>query len=135
MKHILLLVSITLITGCSTMINGTSQKLTVIPQNGQSIAVDVIHGDKKYSTSIPTEITLYPGDIQGSIQVITKGDCVSPQSIVVRKELADAYWLNLFNLFGFIVDEATGAMWQYPEKATIQVNLSHDCLSKLAAPN
>lgn len=43
------------------------------------------------------------------------------QKLVLRREVDDLYWINVYNLFGFLVDFATGAMWDYgPKTAQLQ---------------
>jgi hypothetical protein len=53
----------------------------------------------------------------------------------LRKELADYYWLNIFNGVGFFVDYATGAMWKYPESAQIRTYRKDHCGETAASLN
>lgn len=121
------------VSGCSTLINGTSQEVTIVGGNFQSTEIEIVQGTNMKQSSIPAWIQLYPEDKNAAITVTTKGDCVSPYSVVLRREIATAYWLNIFNIVGFFIDDATGAMWQFPDSAIIQVSKDHQCLADLAA--
>ena len=42
-----------------------------------------------------------------------------PSYTIVRKRVADPYWLNILNIHGFYIDYFSGGMWNYENRLTI----------------
>ena len=122
-----------LLSGCSTMINGTNQEIVISSDNYEVSDIEIVQGKHKTDTTIPAWMTLYPEDKNMPIIVTTQGECVHSKSTTLRKSISKSYWLNIFNIVGFFIDDATGAMWQYPERTRIQVRKDYQCILGLAA--
>jgi hypothetical protein len=133
MKHLIAIVLTALLSGCSTMINGTSQEIVISSDSYEVSDIEIVQGKNKTETSIPAWVTLHPEDKGSPIIVTTEGKCVHSESTTLRKGVAKSYWLNIFNIVGFFIDDATGAMWQYPERTRIQVRKDYQCILGLAA--
>ncbi len=131
MKKILTSIAVVVLTGCSTMINGTDQTIKIsgpkyIPDL-YNAKVEIKSDTLTYTRSLPAQISVYPESKKLPLTITTVSDCLIDESITIRKELASAYWLNVFNGFGFFVDYATGAMWQYPEETLFHVQRRDLC--------
>ncbi len=135
MKKILALTSVLSMAGCSTLMNGTSQEINVTTFTLQNSDIKVESSDTEYVDTLPATLHIYPSDKKLPLTITTLGECVQPNKVTLRKELADYYWLNALNGFGFFVDYATGAMWQYPESAQIEVHSKEYCVDKTASLN
>lgn len=133
MKHLIAIVLTALLSGCSTMINGTSQEIVISSDSYEVSDIEIVQGKNKTDTTIPAWMTLYPEDKSMPITVTTQGECVHSKSTTLRKSVAKSYWLNIFNIVGFFIDDATGAMWQYPESTQIHVSKDYQCIRGLAA--
>ena len=112
--------------------NGTSQKITIGSDSYLSSEIEIVQGNNKQRSSIPEWITLYPEDKYVPIKITTIGECIRPKSHILRREVAGAYWLNVFNIVGFFIDDATGAMWQYPDEVILEVSRDHECFMNMA---
>ena len=129
----LVILTLTLLaTGCSTILNGTSQKVTIGSDSYLSSEIEIVQGNKKQLSSIPEWITLYPEDKYVPIKITTTGECIRSKSHILRREVAGAYWLNVFNIVGFFIDDATGAMWQFPDEVILEVSRDHECFMNMA---
>jgi len=109
------------------MFNGTSQTIKASTSSFQNSNIQVTSPTGQYVKSLPSELHIPPVEHKLPITVTTIGDCIKPNTVVVYKELADSYWLNILNGIGFFIDYATGAMWQYPESVKIGIYRKDHC--------
>jgi hypothetical protein len=127
MKKVLCFITIVGLTGCSTILNGTNQKISVTSTNHDSENIKVTSSNIEYIETLPATLHAHPGDRKAPITISTIGNCINHSQIILRTKLADSYWLNAFNGIGFFIDYATGSMWQYPETAQIEVRRKDYC--------
>jgi len=118
------------------MINGTDQTINI---SGPTYIPDVYNAKVEiksdiatYNSQLPTQIAVYPESKKFPITITTLSECLTKKTVIIRKELASTYWLNVLNGFGFFVDYATGAMWQYPEQTLINTQRIDFCDDKTA---
>jgi len=127
MKKVLSFIVMFGLTGCSTMFNGTNQKINVTATNLDSENIKVTSSNIQYIETLPATLHTHPSDRKPPITISTIGDCINPGQIILRTKLADSYWLNVLNGIGFFIDFATGSMWQYPEAVQIEVRRKDYC--------
>ncbi len=132
MKKVITGLAILAISGCSTMINGTSQSIALMSNDFENIDIKVQAVNQRVSNRLPANLPVYAGNAKAPITVTISQSCYEPTSVTLRKELADSYWLNVFNGIGFFVDYATGAMWQYPEEVVVRVSKIGYCTEETA---
>lgn len=133
MKKLIAIALTASLSGCSTMINGTSQEIVISSDSYELSDIEIVQGKNKTDTTIPAWMTLYAEDKGVLITVTTQGECVHSESTTLRKSVAKSYWLNIFNIVGFFIDDATGAMWQYPERTRLHVSKDYQCMLGLAS--
>ncbi len=98
----------------------------------ENIDIKVQAVNQRVSNRLPANLPVYAGNAKAPITVTISQSCYEPTSVTLRKELADSYWLNVFNGIGFFVDYATGAMWQYPEEVVVRVSKIGYCTEETA---
>ena len=127
MRNVLLGSAIIGLAGCSTLINGTQQTITVTSLNYNNSKIQIETPSNKSIEVLPAQLYIYPSDKKPPLTITTIGNCIKPDKVILRKQLADHYWLNIFNGVGFFVDYATGAMWQYPKSTKIHTYRKDHC--------
>ena len=127
MRIALLTSTLLALTGCSTIINGTHQTITITSLNYNNSNIQIESSSNKSIKALPAKLDIYPSNEKPPLTITSIGNCIKPDKVILRKQLADHYWLNIFNGVGFFVDYATGAMWQYPASAEIHTYRKDHC--------
>ena len=93
-------------SGCATLFSGTSQSLQVTSE--PSGARVFVNGSLAGNT--PTMITMKKGD---PVTIVGQYPGLPDATVVVGKQVDTMAVLNLFDLFGWLIDMSTGAMWKF----------------------
>ena len=133
MKKILVcIVTISSLSGCSTMFNSGSQMITALPPSNQKNVEVIAHSTNgSFNTTLPTVITAESSYEPVSISVVDK--CYAPTSVQVNKHITPSFWTNIFSPVGFVVDLITGRYWKYDSTLTIPLQHIPNC-TKLKNP-
>lgn len=122
MKKILLMsviLSSLLLTGCSTLMNGTSHSLTV----NSNIQHAKVYVNEVYKGETPINLDLATDEKTYTIRI--EADGYIPYTEVLQRKASGWVWGNIFlgGLIGLGVDMATGGLYVY-EKDNITGNLT-----------
>lgn len=122
MKKILLMsviLSSLLLTGCSTLMNGTSHSLTV----NSNIQHAKVYVNEIYKGETPINLDLATDEKTYTIRI--EADGYIPYTEVLQRKASGWVWGNIFlgGLIGLGVDMATGGLYVY-EKDNITGNLT-----------
>ena len=121
MKKILLIAILSsfLLSGCSTIMNGTSHSLTVNSsvQRAKVYVNEIYKGETPISLDLPTDEKTYTIKIEA--------DGYIPYIEVLQRKASGWVWGNIFlgGLIGLGVDMATGGLYVY-EKDNVTGNLT-----------
>lgn len=121
MKKILLIAILSsfLLSGCSTIMNGTSHSLTVNSnvQHAKVYVNEIYKGETPISLDLPTDEKTYTIKIEA--------DGYIPYIEVLQRKASGWVWGNIFlgGLIGLGVDMATGGLYVY-EKDNVTGNLT-----------
>jgi len=117
-RLVLILVLAPVLSGCATIIGGTSQLLTV---NANVAGAEVFFNDSLLGTT-PLTARVQRGK-EGILRVRAEG--YMPYQIAVNKKISTLFWVNIFSggSFGSSTDYSTGAMYEY-EPSTFMVSLT-----------
>ena len=118
------------LAGCSTILNGTTQSINVATSSLDIENVIIESSGIHYRETLPTTLHIDSIDKNYPITISTTGNCINPNKIKLRKQIAHTYWLNAFNGFGFFIDYATGSMWQYQDEVRFDVRRKDYCQEK-----
>jgi hypothetical protein len=133
LKSLAAITSILCLTACSTMFNNGSQSLMLNASDGtQGIKVNVAGPDGAYPTTLPATLATAKSSFQ-DLSVTVTDKCYDATTTKVAKSITPSYWANILNGWGFVIDWATGAMWNYNNNTSVIVNKKDSCSSKVAA--
>mgnify|MGYP004280068681 CR=1 FL=1 len=107
------------------MFNSGTQSFQVRASNSAKIKVNVTTPDGSYDASTPVTIVSSPSTFK-DVQVRVIDECYNPIVVKVNKGVAPSYWANIFNIYGFIIDPFTGAMWDYDTQTNLPVSKNED---------
>ena len=131
-KSVITVTASLLLGGCSTLMNGTDQVVTVDNYYNEPEKIKVFTPQMDYVDRMPTRVHISSGVSSGDYFVRLANDCADGQMIRVPKDVRASYWLNIFNVVGFFVDYTTGAMWEYPETLHMPTSRSQNCQNQTA---
>ncbi|MFA6165874.1 MAG: PEGA domain-containing protein [Gemmatimonadaceae bacterium] len=106
-----------MVSGCATLIGGTSQTLTV----NSNVAGAEVYLNQTFLGKTPLTAEVKRGQT-GVLKVNAAG--YQPYAIAINKKISTMFWVNIFSggSFGSSTDYATGAMYEY-EPSTYMVSL------------
>jgi hypothetical protein len=133
MKNIIIIALLIMASGCSTLMNGTDQAVKIDNHFNVKEPIKVYTPHSEYLDIMPTRINISSGVQSGQYSIKLDNGCSYEQKLNLNKTLRGSYWLNLFNVFGFFVDYATGAMWAYPEKVYMATSGGTICKQNVAS--
>lgn len=121
------------VSGCSTIFNSGSQSIMATASNGKPVKALITTPSGSYSAQLPSTIVTEPSSFN-PVKISVQDDCYEPTEYNVNKTIAPSYWANLFNVYGFLIDPFTGAMWKYNSAASVPVtekkNGNSNCVPK-----
>jgi len=93
-------------SGCATLLSGTSQSLQVSSEPpGARVFVN-----GSLAGNTPTMITMKKGD---PVTIVAQYPGLPDATVVLGRQVDTMAVLNLFDLFGWLIDMSTGAMWKF----------------------
>lgn len=127
--RIVLLSSLVLLSGCSTMFNNGSQTMMVRGADSEEgVKVEIQSSDGVYPTKLPATVVASPSN-QG-VQITVTDKCYDRTVTNVKKRVTPSYWANILNIYGFGIDWATGDMWKYDNNTTVLLRKKESCANK-----
>ncbi len=112
--------------GCATLNNQGSQ--TLIAKAGDQrtgVKIEVVTADGSYLSSLPS--TVVGRSSWTGIEIKVIDPCYDATSFAVPKSLHRAFWANLFFIYGFLIDPATGYLWDYEDRVEVPVRRKASC--------
>jgi hypothetical protein len=110
-----------MVTGCATIISGTSQLMTVNANvDGAEVHLLTEEGDRLLGTTPLT--TRVKRGYEGTLRVTAEG--YRPYESALNKKINSVFWVNILSggVFGSTTDYTSGAMYEY-EPSTYMVSL------------
>lgn len=104
-----------LLGGCSTILNGSTQKINVATEGGKKYAA-LVDG-VKYDVPAVIEVKRENKD-----KIISLQECPD-QKTLLHKEVSGTFFVNILSggAFGSTTDYASGDMWKYePDNVTVK---------------
>lgn len=132
MKVIIITALAVMLSGCSTLINGTDHVVIIDNYYNEKERIKLNTPYSSHVDTMPAMLYISGGVQSGGYSIRLESECYNQQSLSINKTLRGSYWLNLFNVVGFFVDYATGAMWEYPAKVHMPMSKNETCASDIA---
>jgi len=122
MRQIIALALLALLPGCATIIEGSSQSVTVAT-TPPGAHCDVSRAGEHLGTVDPTPGSLHLDKSKNDITVACKETGYQPASVTETPKFVGTTFGNIVagGLVGVAVDAATGANYVYPEQVKVQL--------------
>lgn len=119
-KRTLFLSSLLLLSSCSSMMDGSMQKVSYVANGASDARCTIVVGDNsyKYTVSPPQTIWIYKSAEDMNIDCSAQGGRMA--RLKVKSVLAGSTFTNVLNgTLGAVYDAETGAMFKYPSEVVI----------------
>ena len=128
MKKILIFALAITVSGCASIIDGTSQNINLMPNVSDKVPATVVTSDGEQKVTLPTVIHTDKSK-KDIIVNIDENSCYEASTQAVQSSIDPVILGNLITggVFGSTTDFATGAAWEYDKSAIIHVNKKDTC--------
>ena len=107
--------SAVLVTGCSTVYCGTQQTIPIKSKpGGAQVTVYNEYNEPVFKGVTPCHVVLdrkTADDQTANYRVAIQAEGYEPYQVVLVGKVTRAYFANVMNFVGFIIDPITGGMW------------------------
>ena len=127
-KIFFLLLALAGLSGCATIVKGSSQTMNISTPNGKQANVVVTGKNGTIPVLIPQALSVNTSS--GDIVInVTEAECVLPSTTIVKPRLSSWFFGNIIfgGLLGSTTDAATGSAWEYDSNIMVNVASKDDC--------
>ena len=127
-KIFFLLLALAGLSGCATIVKGSSQTMNISTSNGKQANVVVTGKNGTIPVLIPQALSVNTSS--GDIVInVTEAECVLPSTTIVEPRLSSWFFGNIIfgGLLGSTTDAATGSAWEYDSNIMVNVASKDDC--------
>ena len=127
-KIVLSLTGIMLLSGCSTIIEGSTQTVNISTGMDKQIHAVITSSGGTMPVILPQALAVNKSSNDLVIN-IKDGNCVLPSTTIVKSHLNPWFWGNIIfgGLIGSTTDSASGAAWEYDNNILVNVALKDGC--------
>lgn len=117
-----------LLSGCSTIIEGSKQTVNISTGMDKQIRAVVTSSDGTMPVMLPQAVAVDKSSNDIVINIKDSG-CVLPSTTIVKSHLNPWFWGNIIfgGLLGSTTDSVSGAAWEYDNNILVNVALKDDC--------
>lgn len=119
---------IMLLSGCSTIIEGSTQTVNFSTGMDKQIHAVITSSGGTMPVILPQALAVNKSSNDLVIN-IKDGNCVLPSTTIVKSHLNPWFWGNIIfgGLIGSTTDSASGAAWEYDNNILVNVALKDGC--------
>lgn len=119
---------IMLLSGCSTIIEGSTQTVNFSTGMDKQIHAVITSSGGTIPVILPQALAVNKSSNDLVIN-IKNGNCVLPSTTIVKSHLNPWFWGNIIfgGLIGSTTDSASGAAWEYDNNILVNVALKDGC--------
>ena len=127
-KIVLSLMGIMLLSGCSTIIEGSTQTVNISTGMDKQIHAVITSSGGTMPVILPQALAVNKSSNDLVIN-IKDGNCVLPSTTIVKSHLNPWFWGNIIfgGVIGSTTDSASGAAWEYDNNILVNVALKDGC--------
>lgn len=127
-KIVLSLTGIMLLSGCSTIIEGSTQTVNISTGMDKQIHAVITSSGGTMPVILPQALAVNKSSNDLVIN-IKDGNCVLPSTTIVKSHLNPWFWGNIIfgGVIGSTTDSASGAAWEYDNNILVNVALKDGC--------
>lgn len=119
---------IMLLSGCSTIIEGSTQTVNFSTGMDKQIHAVITSSGGTMPVILPQALAVNKSSNDLVIN-IKDGNCILPSTTIVKSHLNPWFWGNIIfgGLIGSTTDSASGAAWEYDNNILVNVALKDGC--------
>lgn len=119
---------IMLLSGCSTIIEGSTQTVNFSTGMDKQIHAVITSSGGTMPVILPQALAVNKSSNDLVIN-IKDGNCVLPSTTIVKSHLNPWFWGNIIfgGVIGSTTDSASGAAWEYDNNILVNVALKDGC--------
>lgn len=127
-KIVLSLAEIMLLSGCATIVTGTTQTVNMMTSSGKPANATVTSANGTFSVILPQAISVKKSS-EILVVNVTESDCVLPSTTMIVPRQQPWFWGNIVfgGLIGSTTDSASGAAWEYDSNTLVNVVKKERC--------
>jgi uncharacterized protein YceK len=128
-KIVAILLTVTALSGCASIIKGKTQNINVMTSDGSEVNATIFTKNGMRETTLPQLVSVQKDSQDITIQV-KEGKCNRETVSVATSSVEPWFWGNFIigGIFGSTTDSVTGAMWKYDSTVIVNVNKKAQCL-------
>ena len=105
------------VAGCSTLAMGTSQEIVVLTPDADHATCTVSEQSGGVVASVTTPGVVRLSRSRKAVQLNCRNERYQAATVTIRSKFASASMVQV--PVGYLVDGASGAMWEYPSKVVV----------------
>lgn len=129
-KIVLTLLTVTMLSGCASIVNGRNKNINLLSSTGEETEVDVVSANGVQTVVIPSVVTVQRANQPITINV-KDTKCIRPSTTIASDKLSmwffGDFFMSIFGLTGTTVDVTSGAMWNYDDNIVVPVYEKKSC--------
>ncbi len=132
MKNKLILPLVLLsMTGCATIIEGTTQNVNFSTINGESVKATITSDNGTVHATLP-ESRSFKKSYNDISVTVKETKCIVPTTTVSKPKLNPWFFGNIITggVVGSTTDAISGAMWEYDENVMVNVDEKDSCAAQ-----
>lgn len=128
MKKIFIFFALTILSGCASIVKGSSQMMNVTTTTGKQVDVVVINEKGTFPMKLPQAIAVEKSSDDIIINV-AEAECVLPSTTIVQSRLSSWFFGNIIfgGLLGSTTDLSSGSAWEYDNNIIVNVTTKDGC--------
>ena len=127
-KLVALLMTATVLSGCSSIVKGSRQTINISTSTGKQADAIITTSEGQQNITLPRSVSVKTtsGDIAVDIK---ETRCNTSSSTIVQSRLHPWFWGNVVfgGVIGSTTDAATGSMWTYDESVIVNIAEKNNC--------
>ena len=127
-KLVLLAFALAGLSGCATIVKGSSQTMNVATGTGKQVNAVVTSANGTMPVLLPQAVSVEKSSDDIIIN-ITESECIVPSTTIIKSNLSGWFWGNIIfgGLLGSTTDLASGSAWEYDNNVLVNVAEKEKC--------
>ncbi len=127
-KLILVLMTASILSGCSSIVKGSRQTINISTSTGKQAEAVITTSAGQQNVVLPQAVPVKTSSTDITVN-IKETRCNNASTTVMQSRLHPWFWGNLIfgGILGSTTDAATGSMWSYDESVIVNVTEKDSC--------
>ena len=127
-KLVALLMTVTVLSGCSSIVKGSRQTINISTSTGKQAEAVITTSTGQQNVVLPQAVPVKTSSTDITVN-IKETRCNNASTTIVQSRLHPWFWGNVIigGLLGSTTDSVTGSMWAYDESVIVNVTEKDSC--------